>query len=169
MGNIEKPFLNPEVFATPFIHLFEFNIDALNYRLNRIWEIDTFRKENQQEYLMAFDAAMALFRCMFLERGKHNYTFQNYFRLTGRAEMAQAIDDYLDSPFLSYADISIRKTLKFITDKYVCHTDNVSYEELGWANAMMSNLRNPYFENNLKNIAEKLSSIINNAPTIYCK
>ena len=101
MDNIEKLFLNPQIFETPFIQQFEFNIDMLNYRLNRIWEIDTLRKENQQEYLMAFDATMALFRCMFLEKRQDNYTFQNYYRLTGREETARVIDDYLDSPFFS--------------------------------------------------------------------
>lgn len=169
MDNIKKPFFYPKVFETPFIQQFEFNIDMLNYRLNRIWEIDTSQKENLQEYLMAFDATMALFRCMFLERGKDNYTFQNYYRLTSREETARAIDDYLDRPFLSYADISIRKVLKFIADKFICHTDKVCNEDIGWANAMMSNLRNPYFENNFKNITATLSSIINNAPPIEYK
>ena len=166
MDNIEKLFLNPQIFETPFIQQFEFNIDMLNYRLNRIWEIDTLRKENQQEYLMAFDATMALVRCMFLEKRQDNYTFQNYYRLTGREETARVIDDYLDSPFFSYADISIRKTLKFIADKFVCHTDKVSYEDIGLANTIMSNLRNPYFGNNFKSIMARLSSIVNNATTM---
>ena len=38
MDNIEKLFLNPQIFETPFIQQFEFNIDMLNYRLNRAFQ-----------------------------------------------------------------------------------------------------------------------------------
>lgn len=164
--NIQKPYFNPKVFSTPFTEQFAWNIEMLNYRLNRIWMIDTSIKENQQEYLMAFDATIILFRCLFLENRQDNYTFQNYYRLTGREEIAKAIDDYLDTPFQPFADVSIRKTLKFIADKFVCHTDKVKNVDIGMANAIMSNLRNPYFENNFKTIVSNLNRIIESAPAL---
>lgn len=163
---IEKAYFNPEVYDTPFFDQFMHNIDMLNYRSSRMWEIDTFKKENQQEYLMTFDATLAIFRAMFLEKREDNYTFQNYFRKTGRLDVADKIDDFLDSEFKECMDASIRKVLKFIADKFVCHVDKVDNTDIGLCNAWMSDLRNPYFKNNFKHIMDELNAIINSAPDI---
>ena len=160
---IQLPDFNPGVFETPFIRQFSFYIDMLNYRANRIWEIDTFQKENQQEYLMAFDATLAIFRALFLESRRDNYTFQNFFRKTGHDDIADKIDEYLDSEFMECMNASIRTVLKFIADKFVCHVDKVDNTDVGLCNAWMSNLRNPYFPNNFKHIMEKLNTIIDSA------
>lgn len=160
---IQQINFNPEFFETNFIKQFTFNIDMLNYRLNRMWEIDTMQKDNQQEYLMVFDATIVLFRAMFLENGSHkkNYTFQNFFRLTGRDEVAGQIDSFLNSPFTSYCDKSIRDVLKFIADKFVCHVDCVEDTDLGLCNVWMGNLSNPYFANNFRHIMDSIEKIIN--------
>lgn len=165
-SQINSPYFNMEIFGTPFMQQFSFNIDLLNYRMSRLWEIDTTIKENQQEYLMVFDATLALFRAMFLEKRNDNYTFQNYFRKTGREEVAIKIDTFLDTPFASYMNVSIRTVLKFIADKFVCHVDNVENSDIGLCNAYMSNLSNPYFDNNFKHITSELNKIINGAPEI---
>lgn len=142
-----------------FIEQFFFNNQQLEYRINRAWNIDRTKKENQSECLMAFDSALCLFRAMFLERSPKNYTYQNYFIKIGKQNIAEKIDEYLNSPF-DCTGTSIRNVLKFIADKFVCHVDSITNVNQGMANAWMSSLGNPYFENNLINIVAKLNSII---------
>ena len=48
---------NNELFDTLFLDQFFFNQEQLVYRINRAWNIDRTVKENQSEYLMAFDSA----------------------------------------------------------------------------------------------------------------
>ena len=67
----------------------------------------------------------------------------------------------MDSKLFSWTDKSIRVTLKFIADKFVCHIDPIDTEDLGFANFYMSHLGNPYVENNLESIMHQLFSIIN--------
>ena len=142
-----------------FTEQFFFNNKQQEYRINRAWNIDKTKKENQFEYLMAFDSALCLFRAMFLERSSKNYTYQNYFIKIEKQEVATAIDDYLNSPF-DCTGTSIRNVLKFIADKFVCHVDSITSINLGMANAWMSSLGNPFFENNLINIVTKLNRIM---------
>jgi len=149
-----------KVFETPFSSQFIFNIEQLNYRLDRLSQINSSDAINNKEYLMVFDATMVLFRSMFLEKGDKNYTFQNYYRLTGRPEVANAIDEYLDSRFENWSEISIRTLLKRIVDKFVCHIDSITVEELGLINGYMAKLSSPACESNLQNIVRKLNSII---------
>ncbi len=137
------------------------------YRFNRMQAIDVTDAANKMEYLMAFDSAVVLFRALFLENLHKNYTVQNYFRKTGREATAQLIDDFLDQPFCGWADISRRKALKFIADKFVCHLDNVTNEDLGLCNALMSHLNNPYYDNNFKYIVSELDRIIRSAPDMH--
>ena len=135
-----------KVFDTPFSTQFIFNIEQLNYRLERLSQINPNDASNNKEYLMVFDAAIVLFRSLFLEKGDKNYTFQNYYRL--------------DSRFESWSEVSIRTVLKRIADKFICHVDSITLEDLGLINAAMAKLNNPTFDNNLQNIAEKLNEII---------
>lgn len=154
----EKTFIS--LYQKPFAEQITFNIEQLNYRFARLSEIDTTQKENQKEYLMIFDSFLALFRALFLERGAKQYTVQNYYRAKGEDDKAQKIDDFLDSKFFSWSDKPIREVLKFIADKFVCHIDPISRDDLGLANFYMSNLGNPYLGNNLQNIMKNLSQII---------
>ena len=156
--------LNPEslnkVFDTPFSSQFIFNTEQLNYRLERLSQINPYDACNNKEYLMVFDAAMVLFRSMFLEKGDKNYTFQNYYRLIGQPEVANAIDKYLDSRFESWSEVSIRTVLKRIADKFICHVDSITLEDLGLINAAMAKLCNPSFDNNFQNIVQRLNEIV---------
>lgn len=149
-----------QVFDTPFSEQMIFNIEQFNYRMTRLAAINTFDASNQAEYLMAFDAAIVQFRSLFLEKGKDNYTIQNYYRLTGRDNAAEAIDEFLDSDIDSWSGLSIRKLLKTIADKFICHIDSIDYTTLGNVNAYMAKLSNPSFENNFKNIVVELNEII---------
>lgn len=117
-------------------------------------------KEQQFEYLTIFDSVITQLRAMLLEKGKKNYTFQNYFNEVGKPEVAQKIDEYLDSPFDPQNSRSIRTALKFISDKFICHFDEIEPIDLGTANYIMSALSNPYSDTNLKEILRELTKII---------
>ncbi len=140
---------------------FAFNMQMYEYRLNRVLSIDTSVKENQMEYLMVFDAFIALFRSLFLENFKGCYTAQNYFTAIGRDDISCRIDEFLDGPFNDYSDVTIRKVLKFLADKFVCHLDPIKTEDLGLANTWMATLKNPYVKVNLKYICSELGKIMN--------
>lgn len=149
-----------KVFTTPFAEQFVFNIEQLNYRLRRLASINCADASMQAEYLMVFDSAIVLFRSLFLENGKNNYSFQNYYRLNGRQDVADAIDAYLDSDFDDWSGFTIRKAIKTIADKYVCHIDSVGFTELAQANALMARLSNEIEPNNFQSIVKNLNTII---------
>jgi hypothetical protein len=145
----------------PFEEQIIFNLEQLNYRFSRLSEIDTTKESNKKEYLMIFDSFIALFRALFLEKGQKQYSVQNYYREKGKDEIVKNIDDYLNSKIFSWCDKSIRDVLKFIADKFVCHIDPISREDLVTANFYMSHLSNPYTNNNLREIIENISQIMN--------
>lgn len=154
----EKTFIS--LYQRPFAEQIAFNIEQLNYRYKRLSQIDTTNKENQNEYLMLFDSFLALFRALFLEKETKQYTIQNYYREIGEENIANEIDSFLDRKIFSWSDKSIRKVLKFIADKFVCHIDPITSTDLGNANFYMSHLGNPYVDNNLKDIMHTLFEII---------
>ena len=153
--------VDSKLFESPFCEQFAFNIQMYEYRLKRVLSIDTTLKENQMEYLMVFDAFIALFRSLFLEGFKNCYTMQNYFTALDRKDIADKIDAFLDGPFNEYSSETIRRALKFLADKFVCHLDPITTEDLGLANAYMSALKNPYVRVNLKYITDELDTIMN--------
>lgn len=109
---------------------------------------------------MTFDSFLVLFRALFLENGDVQYTIQHYLWAKGDEETADKINAFLDQQVFEWSDLSIRRMLKFIADKFVCHADPISTEDLGYANAYMSHLMNPYFNNNLHAILEGLNKIL---------
>lgn len=149
------------LYARPFAQQVVFNIEQLNYRFAKLSKLDSTKKENHNEYLMVFDSFLVLFRAMFLENGRKQYSIQNFYREKGQEEVANEIDNYLDSKMFSWKEVSIRDVLKFIADKYICHIDPIEYEDLALANFYMSILSNPYADSNLKTIIEHIFMIIN--------
>lgn len=148
------------LYQRPFAEQVVFNIEQLDYRYIRLSQIDKTKKENQSEYLMLFDSFIVLFRALFLEKGPKQYTVQNYYRAIGEDDIANKIDDFLDSKMFSHRDESIREILKFIADKFVCHMDPITRIDLGNANFYMSHLGNPYVDNNLNDIMCTIFEII---------
>ena len=71
-----------------------------------------------------------------------------------------------DQPAFEWSDLSIRRMLKFIADKFVCNADSISTEDLGFANAYISHLMNPYFNNNLHTILEGLNKILESSKRV---
>ena len=157
--DLEK--VDKKLFNTLLGEQFAFNMQMYEYRLKRVLSIDTTKKENQMEYLMAFDALIALFRSLFLESFKGCYTAQNYFTALGREDIACRIDAFLNGPFNEYSDLTIRKVLKFLADKFVCHLDPITPGDLGLANSWMAALKNPYVKVNLQYICSELDKIMN--------
>lgn len=153
--------IDGKLFDSTFCEQFAFNMQMYEYRLKRVLSIETSIQENQMEYLMAFDAFIALFRGLFLESFPKCFTVQNYFKAVGRDDIAGKIDAFLDGPFNEYSDETIRRALKFIADKFVCHLDPISLEDLGLANAYMSALKNPFVKVNLQYICSELDKIMN--------
>lgn len=145
------------IFATERL---SFNIELLNYKLSWFDRLNAMDKKQQFEYLTVFDSIITHLRAMLLEKKKKNYTLQNYFIKSGKPEIAQNIDDYLDKPFDPQQSRSIRDALKFISDKFVCHFDEIAPIDLGNANYIMSALSNPHSTINLKKIVEDLIAII---------
>ena len=150
------------LYERPFAQQMAFNMEQLNYRFARLSEIDSTKHENQKEYLMLFDSFLALFRALFLENGNKQYSIQNYYKAKGQSEIAKEIDAYLDGKMFSWADKSIREVLKFIADKFVCHIDPISNDDLGMADYYMGHLNNPYVDNNLQDIMKHIYTIIEN-------
>lgn len=148
------------LYERPFAQQIAFNMEQLEYRFARLSAIDLTKRENQKDYLMLFDSFLALFRALFLEKGNKPYSIQNYYIAKGQAEIAKDIDDYLDGKMFSWKDKSIREVLKFLSDKFVCHIDPITREDLGLANFYMSHLGNPYVDNNLQDIMKKIYQIM---------
>lgn len=144
-----------------FIDRLSFNLDLLNFKLSWLNKIDSLKKENQFEFLTAFDSVVTHLRAILLEKGKKNHTLQRFFEDLGNPDIAKKINDYLDEPFDAHNSQSIRTALKFISDKFICHFDNVDAMDLGNANYIMGVLSNPYSSTNLNRIFENITRIIN--------
>lgn len=142
------------------------NIDHLNYRYSRLSAIDVTDSSNKEEFFMAFDAFLVLFRALFLENGDTQYTIQHYYRAKADDDTADKINAFLDQPVFEWSELSIRKMLKFIADKFVCHADPISTEDLGFANAYTAHLMNPYVKNNLQTILEGLNKILDSSKRV---
>lgn len=159
---------------------FDFNLSMFFYRIQRLLDIDTTDENNKQEYQMVFDATLVLFRSLLLDNWKGVCSIQNFYRNLNLEDYANRIDQLLDSPFVEWRTDavtkepdSIRKTIKFISDKFICHQDNVTAEELAWCNTAMSFLMDPAFDNNFQSIINRLYSIMEESadkiPASFCK
>ncbi len=148
-------------YEKPFAEMLSFNIDQLNYRYAILQSIEANDLQRKQEYLMVFDSFLVLFRALFLENGNKQYSVQNYFIEKGQPEKAQAINDFLDTIVFEWrCDLTIRKMLKFIADKFICHTDPISKDDLAQSNFYMSHLSNPFTKINMQFIMDNLNALI---------
>ena len=165
--NDEQKVKYEEFFRFPLLaEQVEMNINHLNYRYNRLKDIDVTDPANKEEFLMAFDAFLVLFRALFLENGNTQYTIQHYYRAKRDNDTADKINAFLDQLVFEWSDFSFRKMLKFIADKFVCHADPISTEDLGFANTYTAHLMNPYVNNNLQTILEGLNKILESSKRV---
>lgn len=147
-----------------FVAHFNIHYKLLVERYNYLVAVD---KTNMNLDISTYqDMIVVQIRAMFIESTnlQNNYTGQNLLRMLGEPELAEKIDTFLDSPFSEiYADLSIRKALKIMADKFICHNDNFDGEKVdlwGLQQSIESQLRNPYIKPNLFSIMNTLISII---------
>lgn len=159
-NNFKNLGLEKSVERAFFSERLAFSLDLLNYKLSCLYNIDSSDEKRQLEYLAAFDSVITHLRAILLEGHGKNHTVQNYFIQIGKQNVAQKIDEYLNLPFDAQESQSIKKALKFISDKFVCHFDKITRVELGNANYIMSVLSSPYSFRNLNKIVDELTKII---------
>lgn len=82
---------------------------------------------------MFFESILVDVRALLIENAKYkkNYTIQNSFKIHSVSEadlfykIATGIDDYLKKTLLPDGETSIFEAVKFYTDKYIAHRDNI--------------------------------------------
>ncbi len=143
-----------------------FVIDMFNYRLNRLYNIDLLEGD-KMECQMVIDATLVLFRALFLESRDKSFSVQNFYILFGRTDIAEKIDEYLQLDYYSEnikADggdcIPIKKFVKYVIDKFICHLDSDEEANIGICNGHISQLINKYSPRNIYNIVEDINNII---------
>ena len=159
MKETEKNTLKEDFEFSIFIKEYSFNMDLLSYRLQKFEKTS---QDNRFEYLTIFDSIIVQLRAIMLENRQSNYTIQTYYRYHGQEAIALAIDKYLDEPF-DAADSqakeegnesyrSLRKALKLLSDKFICHYDKITLLDKGSADYISSMLSNPKGKRYLRNI-----------------
>lgn len=143
-------------------NIFFRNLYFLYFKANKFKEMRSFvgdPESSQQEFYVYFDSILVQFRAMILDRvldkGKkqyiytERYSFQNYLIRNNKEVQFKQLEKFLDSQFLEKIEkkgdteeiFTIRKAIKRITDKYICHsekdTENYYIED---------HLVNPYSE-----------------------
>ena len=83
-------------------------------------------EKNNSLYMIAFKQEMIHIRASMIEnaRQKRNITIQNYFRLYGRADLADKIDELLQLNVRE--NLSLRAMIKTTVDKFIAHYDEPS-------------------------------------------
>lgn len=145
-----------------YIKHFNMHYALLLCRYKRFTEIDDIHNTDI-DVITYLDMIIVQLRAMCIERpeSKKNYTAQNLLRMMGRDDLAQKIDDMLALDFFPYLDgYDIRKALKVMADKFICHYD--AFDETDPARAAMieNQLRSPYDEHNLKFIMKTVIDCI---------
>lgn len=78
-----------------------------------------------------------------------------------RDDLAEKIDNMLAEEFLPGAiGFDIRKALKLLADKFICHYDSIDKEELALAGIIEAQLKNPYADHNLAYIMNTVMECI---------
>lgn len=123
----------------------------------RYIKFDSIPKLNNRDIdlLTYLDMIVVQLRALCIESPnlKTNYTAQNLLKIMGRDDLAQEIDEMLDSPFFHHREeITIRLALKTLADKFICHYDSFDDEEFVLSTMIENQLCNPYEDVNLKSI-----------------
>jgi len=152
-----------------FIEQFSLNIELFAFKLKKLKEISLFNNESNLEYKIIVDSVIVQFRAMLLENKNSNYTFQAYFNHLNREDITNNINEYLDEGFNVYDQEqkesgvedyrSVRKAIKFISDKLICHLDKITGTEIGSASYIMTELRNPIGNRNISKILSDILDI----------
>lgn len=154
--------------------VFGFNLALLKYRIGKLSEINGLDPNNKFEMITYFDASIVQIRAMFLERRSQNFTFQSFLRAVDRSDLIEKVEAFFDEPFnaadaemrddgLEYR--SLRKVIKFVADKFVCHNDVTDFVDQGNQDYYAVALTNPYDNRYLPNMLKELFLIFDEIKT----
>ena len=116
-----------------YIEHFNMHYRLLLRRYKRFTEIDDIHNTDI-DVITYLDMIIVQLRAMCIESPnlKKNYTAQNLLRMMNRDDLAQKIDDMLAEEFFTYrTGCDIKRVLKIIADKYICHYDAIEEDDLG--------------------------------------
>jgi hypothetical protein len=126
-----------------YIDNFKMHFKLLLRRYKRFTEVDDIHNTDI-DVITYLDMIIVQLRALCIESPnlKSNYTAQNYLRLMKRDDLAEKIDNMLAEQFFSYRDnCDIRRAIKILADKYICHYDAFDDEELLWCEMIEKQLR----------------------------
>ena len=156
-----------------FLKRYNQHFQEFSLRFERFKEIrEQYQQTRDKKLLTDFhcymDMLIVQIRSFCLEGdslNRKNYTVQHFLCKFGRSDLADKINDFLDQPLYgnkgeddSYW--SIRKSIKFASDKYICHHDKLSHSEFLRLDFILVELSNPYFSNNLDTIINEISECL---------
>jgi len=160
-----------------FTNNFYSNLILLKLRYERFKEINE-PGNPDIDVSTYFDMIIVQLRAMCIEneRYKNNYTIQILLQKIGKDEEAKKINKMLDKYLFDDPEddsteasdhLSIRKAIKFLADKVICHYDNFDDcpTEKGLIEALISHLRNPYWHINLDYIMKIIFDCVDNNVT----
>ena len=154
-----------EIELLQYIKHFSMHYNLLLCRYKRFTEIYDIHNTDI-DVITYLDMIIVQLRAMCIENEssglKKNYTAQNLLRLMGRNDLAQKIDDMLALEFFPYLDgYDIRKALKVIADKYICHYDAFDETEFSRPEMIEKQLVNPDYAHNLSFIMKTVTDCVN--------
>lgn len=152
-----------ELLLLEYIKNFKMHYKLLLRRYRRYKEI--YRIDNTDiDQITYFDMIIVQLRAMCIESPglKDNFTVQNLFHRLGKEELVEKIDNMLDESLIGDGDFTIRKSLKTVADKLVCHYDYFDIRDglLAISETIEANLQNPYVNENLDHIMNVLMSCV---------
>lgn len=156
-----------------FLKRYNQHFQEFSLRFERFKEIrEQYQQTRDKKLLTDFrcymDMLIVQIRSFCLEGdslNRKNYTVQHFLCKFGRSDLADKLNNFLDQPLYgnkgeddSYW--SIRKSIKFASDKYICHHDKLSHSEFLRLDFILVELSNPYFSNNLDTIINEISEYL---------
>lgn len=156
-----------------FLKRYNQHFQEFSLRFERFKEIrEQYQQTRDKKLLTDFhcymDMLIVQIRSFCLEGdslNRKNYTVQHFLCKFGRSDLADKINDFLDQPLYGNKDeddsyLSIRKSIKFASDKYICHHDKLSNFEFSQIDFILAHLSNPCFSNNLDAIISEISECL---------
>lgn len=152
-----------ELLLLEYIKNFKMHYKLLLRRYRRYKEI--YRIDNTDiDQITYFDMIIVQLRAMCIESPglKDNFTAQNLLHRLCRDDLSNKIDAMLDESLIGDGDFTIRKSLKTVADKLVCHYDYFDIRDglLSICETIEGNLQNPYVNENLDHIMDVLMSCV---------
>ncbi len=153
--------MNEEEFMW-YLDQFSMHYKLLLRRYKRFQEVNDIHNLDI-DVITYLDIVIVQLRAICIENDKlsKNYTVQNLLRHVNREDLATKIDDMLAESFFSHrADYDIRRALKTLADKYICHYDSIDIYEKTVSQMIENNLRSPFETRNLDYIMNVITTCV---------